>query len=765
MTAIDAARQQPTPASVWQALSGTTIGREALDWPPDLLAMTEVILQRSEAYRFALSPPGGSTWPPADASDWPDAVTNAGRQWSAWAEDRTGTIPPLLAQEWAIFCQDTGIPLSDLTEARNWRLCQALLTLHAIADEACAGLGVALDASDADGLLYRARGRELLARTGSLARLPTHLIRVLPKIHTPPNGSSVRSLSRYAAVHAPGVEARWYKVPGTGPDARLMTSTALLLPWPLRVRESDFRPVPGPLPELAGQPFGFFEFAPSERLDLDLVDRMLAAALDEVDTVNAVILPESALDADEIDGLEALLGRQGVTGLITGVRGHPEQPGQFPRNWVHIGVSTGQHWVHIRQHKHHRWSLNENQIHQYHLGGALHPHVRWWEAMDLPRRSVQFVEIGDGATLTSLVCEDLAQIDDAASVIRSVGPMIVVTPVLDGPQLSSRWAARYASVLADDPGSAVLTLTSIGMARRSQPPGQAPSAVVALWKEPGQGIREISLEPGAHGILLSASADRATRHSYDGRRPVKNGSKLSSVSIYQVRPLTTSPRAPAPQPRADPPPPLPLDAGDLSILTCWAEAAADALAFAPERIQAVTADTRPGAPWRARLRLAEPSLPLRDAIDSMLSAIRVATAAGGGPSPDALLAAIRDRQPGEPGTDTTARLVLRAALEQRRTQQAIDHAGLPVHTAAHRSPREARRPTSTPSRSANGRRQREHPTADRRSPPRVNATPGLPGDHDLTPDRQCAQELQAATRQAHPAGLDTTGENAARKHG
>jgi hypothetical protein len=682
MTTTDAARQQPTPASVWQALAGTTIGREVLDWPPDLLAMTEVILQRSEAYRFALSPPAGSTWPPASAPDWPDAVTDAARQWSAWAEHRNGTIPPLLAQEWEILSQTAGIPLSDLTEARNWRPCQALLTLHAIADEACAGLGVALDASGADGLLYRARGRELLARTGSLARLPTHLIRVLPKTHTPPNLSSVRSLSRYAVVHAPGVEARWYKVPGTDLGTTPMTATMLLLPWPLRVRESDFRPVAGPLPELANQPFGFFEFAPSEQLDLDLVDRMLVAALDEVDTVNAVILPESAVDASEIEGLEALLGRHGVTQLITGVRGHPEQPGQFPHNWVHIGLSAAQTWVHIRQHKHHRWSLDENQIYQYQLGGALHPHIRWWEAMEVPRRSIQFVEIGGRTTLVSLVCEDLAQIDDVASVIRSVGPMIVVIPVLDGPQLSSRWAARYASVLADDPGSAVLTLTSFGMAQRSQPRGQTPSPVVALWKDPGQGLREIPLEPGAQGILLSASADLATRRSYDGRRPVQNGSKLFNVSIYQVRPSTASPQAPAPQPRPDPPPPLVLNTEELTILTCWAQAAADALAFAPERIQAVTADTRPGAPWRAGLQLPEPSPPLNDAIHSMLSAVLTATAAGGKPPPDALLAAIRDNQPAEPGTDTMARLILRAALQQRRTQQTIEHAGLPAGTAS-----------------------------------------------------------------------------------
>ena len=74
---------------------------------------------------------------------------------------------------------------------------------------------------------------------------------------------------------------------------------------------------------------------------------------------------------------------------------------------------------------HHRWSLDEEQIHQYHLGGALHPHIRWWEAMAVPRRSVQFVEVGEGVTVVSLVCDDLAQIGDVADLLRSVGPTLV----------------------------------------------------------------------------------------------------------------------------------------------------------------------------------------------------------------------------------------------------------------------------------------------------------------------------------------------------
>jgi len=209
----DDARQEPTLASAWQAVAGSTISDELLEWPPDLFALTEVILQRSQAYRFALSPPADATWPPAGFPDWPDAVTDAARRWSAWAEDRNGPVPDLLAREWAVLRARAGIAFSQLAEARDWRLCEALLTLHAIADEACAGLGVGLDAAGADGLAYRARGRELLAKTGSLARLPAHLIRVLPKVGTPLAGSSVRALSHYAAVPVPGVEVRWHRAP------------------------------------------------------------------------------------------------------------------------------------------------------------------------------------------------------------------------------------------------------------------------------------------------------------------------------------------------------------------------------------------------------------------------------------------------------------------------------------------------------------------------------------------------------------------------
>ena len=82
--------REPTLASTWQAVAGSPIRDELLEWPPDVFALTDVILERAEAYRFVLSPPDGVLWPPGGDASWSDAVGQAARRWSAWAEDRDG---------------------------------------------------------------------------------------------------------------------------------------------------------------------------------------------------------------------------------------------------------------------------------------------------------------------------------------------------------------------------------------------------------------------------------------------------------------------------------------------------------------------------------------------------------------------------------------------------------------------------------------------------------------------------------------------------
>src|SRR5439155_17058099 len=371
-----------------------------------------------------------------------------------------------------------------------WPIVEALLTLHAVADEACAGMGAVVDAGAGIGCGRRGRARELLVRTGSLARLSSRGLHVVPKVRTPPAGISLRSLSRYVCVPRGGVRVVWDKLPSPQPhvappaDRRV---NILLLPWPLSLQENDFVPVEGSVRRREQEPFGFFRFQPAEAIDLDLLERTVSSAVESAGSVEVVVLPEGSVPDDALEAIEEVLGRWRVSMLIAGVREEADGSRQ-PANWVYLGVRVAGRWRRYRQTKHHRWSLDASQIGQYHLDAALDPDVRWWEDMAVPRRSVRFLEFGEGVTMVSLICEDLARLDDVAELVRSVGPSLVVTPLLDGPQLSAHWTARYASVLADDPGSTVLTLSCLGMVQRSTPRGLPPSRVVALWKDPVRGL-------------------------------------------------------------------------------------------------------------------------------------------------------------------------------------------------------------------------------------------------------------------------------------
>jgi len=50
-------------------------------------------------------------------------------------------IPEFVAAEWRVVRERSSTPLEYLADGSDERLLDALITLHAIADEACAGLG------------------------------------------------------------------------------------------------------------------------------------------------------------------------------------------------------------------------------------------------------------------------------------------------------------------------------------------------------------------------------------------------------------------------------------------------------------------------------------------------------------------------------------------------------------------------------------------------------------------------------------------------
>jgi hypothetical protein len=665
----DSADGASTVASLWHDIAGRQLGDELLGWAPDLFAFTDLVLDRSEAYRFVVSPPEGDSWPPSPTPEWYLALADSSAGWCAWVEGDGTKLPDLVAEEWAVVCELSATTLDELAAGRPWRICQALLTLHSIADEACAGTGVAVADVSRGGHRFRARARELLARTGTLSRISRHRLRVLPRVRNRVGGPSIRSLSRYVCVQGPAVDAVWNRIParGVGPGPTAQDGNVLMLPWPLHISAEDFKPTT--VVERPGlESHGFFEFAPGELLDLDLADRVLQAARDQEGSVDVVVLPESALRPDDIDELESLLTRHRVALVVAGVREPADPARRFGANWLHVGVWFGGRWWRYRQNKHHRWSLDDKQIEQYQLAAALRLGVRWWESMAVPRRAVQVVELADGVTLASVVCEDLARLDEVGDLLRAIGPTLVVVTLLDGPQLASRWAARYASVLADDPGSAVVTLSSFGFVQRSQPSGRSLSRVVSLWKDPVRGLLEIPLDGDAHAVLIQIRVDRTTRHTGTVRRRVANTADVRAERVRQIRALDRGDRAGVEMPEAPLDHPVAsLEAVELTILTGWSEAIAEAVAGSPDQLNTILDDARAGAPWRRELGVAEPSVNLASALEDLAGTLEDLDdiVVGISPTANAVLAAM-DERPNVGDYGHLVRAILHSKLGRRR---------------------------------------------------------------------------------------------------
>jgi hypothetical protein len=488
---------------------------ELLRWPPDTFALTSVLLGDSGVYRFVVCPPESQRWPPDQADgkgSWQEMIEQVA---AAWAETASEPIPAEPPESVLCFGAQLAaahaLELDGLEDQAHWAVVVAILSLHALADEACVGAGLH------DRTPLQRQAAERLAATGTLARFAPGRVRVLPKLRPPESGITLRSLSHHLAVDRSEVETRWYFAPRAHarPDDVAGRLSLLLVPFPREIHASDFHATPGPLLNMDRTRYDFFEYAPQEPLDLDELLELLESAKRHVGHVDALVLPEAALSETDVEPLQDLLTTAGVNYLIAGARQRACEGAPFAINYAHLG---GGDWRAPKQHKHHRWLLDPAQVHQYHLGAALDPSHSWWEAISIQKRSLTFATVSDWLTICPLVCEDLARPDPVTDVIRAVAPTLVVALLLDGPQLASRWPARYASVLADDPGCSVLTLTALGMTQRCQPPGCDPSRVVALWKDPHRGLQQIQLADGARAVALTAHARPTQLISADGRQ-------------------------------------------------------------------------------------------------------------------------------------------------------------------------------------------------------------------------------------------------------
>ena len=113
-----------------------------------------------------------------------------------------------------------------------------------------------------------------------------------------------------------------------------------------------------------------------------------------------------------------------------------------------------------------------------------------------------------------------------------------------------------------------------------------------------------------------------------------------------------------PEAPVDHEPAVSLEATELTILTCWAEAVAEALAVSQDQLNTILDDARAGASWRRQFGVAEPSADLASALGDLARMV-----VSGAPTAEAVLAATDERPRGDYGD--LVRAVLRSKLGWR----------------------------------------------------------------------------------------------------
>lgn len=527
-------------------------------WPPDMFALTSSLLTQTGAYIFTVLPPLNEFWP--EEKDWKNNLIEQKTFWYDWITGELSDQPEKL-QTLQLAIYDTWetvtlehihallnlIGLQD-SETRSfpkytdlprnfdfentWKLCKAVLTLHSLSDETCAGFGTPSAnnwVTKPEHKAVQCMANMLLAHTGTLSRLPLYVARVLPKLRTPNVGMTLRSLSHHLTVHQTEVDIRWRSMPWVNIDEN--TLNILIVPWPYKIEPSSFRPSSHATQRNSSEATRYFHYTGVEKefKPKDLLD-MIKEAERSVSRVHVIVFPEQSITKKNLNTLLDVLAnnqsRDRMPMVVAGVRSdHEADFGGLSENSVILSTFFAGKWYQMEQYKHHRWKLDASQIKQYNLGGVLTSTKDWWEGIKLSSRRLSVLAPNNWMALCPLICEDLARLDPVSDLIRGIGPTLLIALLLDGPQVKPRWPGRYASIMADDPGSSVLTVSALGLTERAKrvisSEKEDTSRVVALWKDSIGGYQEISapkaLDDESAAVVLTVTATWREEFTADGR--------------------------------------------------------------------------------------------------------------------------------------------------------------------------------------------------------------------------------------------------------
>ncbi|AFL89341.1 hypothetical protein Terro_3111 [Terriglobus roseus DSM 18391] len=516
-------------------LPGSSKENQVPFWPPDVFCLCAAILQNSGAYSRVLED-NEKMLLGEDSDARAEKLRSLGK---AWTEAKTReALPNEIGRLWGEIYSEREAELNRLGTPELSRCRSALLDLLALADEASVGLGInSRRHQDGDGTIFKAEADRTFVKSmtgqegGSLCKeIHPSRARVLPKMHTPQSGLTIRSLSHHLG-YCPGSDMQpyWYDLT---PSVPTHCVNLLLIPWPMAVEPSQFASTKTKrIDEKVGPGgYGLFTYKPGRGPTVEYVRSLLSEARRKVGPIGGIVFPELAMSEAEFDQIARVFATPDTfvvagVGEAAGVKAGKNKAMLEVVNPDIIDKSGDPVHVRIVQKKHHRWKLDKPQIVQYGLGANLHPLANWWENIELGDRQITFVALQSWLTMSVLICEDLARPDPVGDIVRAVGPNLIIALLCDGPQIGNRWPGRYASGFADDPGSSVLTFTNLGMSKlsRASDPSKDRSGVVALWRDAKTGTTELSCPSGSEAIVLNVTAEYHEEWTADGRGDGKSG--------------------------------------------------------------------------------------------------------------------------------------------------------------------------------------------------------------------------------------------------
>lgn len=453
-------------------------------WPPDIFAVTGYIPYVTGVYRKAMC----NQWWSAIDPKHPARLEASGRNWRRTTANLR-KAPAEVLKEWQLILQHRNVLLREIEGKR--RLVNALLNLVAMADVACEGFGLPHPnytrgeaefrlLERADRLLSRGARQGVSSTLGM--RTNSDMVCILPKIHTPQVGLTFRSLTHHLAL-CPTDEVRpiWNGIDTAQARRDHTRFNLLLVPIPEEVSPKQFAEVNHARSGRHRMPKAYrsFTFIPAQRSRWlrgafkKMARAAVAATADKF--IHGVVFPEMSLASPEefeiaYDSLQEIC--PGAF-LISGVAEPNAEGSNQGRNCAYYAIpqiepnkQTGVEGSDVlcTQAKHHKWKITPEQVSDYGLNAVLDPTKNWWENIEIEERHLNFFALKQWLIFTFVICEDLARQEPASRLVRAVGPTLVIALLMDNEQVKVRWPARYATVLAEDPGCSVLTLTCRGMA-------------------------------------------------------------------------------------------------------------------------------------------------------------------------------------------------------------------------------------------------------------------------------------------------------------